>query len=204
LRDVARKAGLDRAHVIAVAAVLADRNGLASLTLTEVANELGIRPPSVYAHVDGLDGLHRELRALGAHTIARDLSDAAAGRSGRDAMRAFALAYREFAREHPGLYDATLRGADPSDDPELAVALAEPVGVIVTALGDLGITGDDALHTVRIWRSALHGFVDLERRGGFGLPLDLDATFERLVEVISDPKVTALVSAPARSRPARR
>jgi AcrR family transcriptional regulator len=200
---VARKAGLERAQVVATAAALADRDGLAALTLTQVAHELGIRPPSVYAHVDGLDGLHRALRTLGAHTIARELADAADGRAGRDALRAFAFAYRRFAREHPGLYEATLRGADPAEDPELAGALAEPVGVIVAALGDLGVTGDEALHAVRIWRSALHGFVDLERRGGFGLPLDLDATFARLVDAIGDlpaPVASTWAAPPAQPR----
>ena len=34
---------------------------------------------------------------------------------------------------------------------------------------DLGIEPDDAIHVVRALRSYLHGFVDLERRGGFGM-----------------------------------
>jgi hypothetical protein len=33
----------------------------------------------------------------------------------------------------------------------------------------------------RILRSALHGFVVLEIGGGFGIPRDINITFERLV-----------------------
>jgi hypothetical protein len=29
----------------------------------------------------------------------------------------------------------------------------------------------------------MHGFVDIERSGGFGLPLDLDESYKRLVTV---------------------
>ena len=47
------------------------------------------------------------------------------------------------------------------------------------------LEGDDAIHAVRIVRSALHGFVSLELNGGFGLPLDLDETFARLVDVLA-------------------
>ena len=47
-------------------------------------------------------------------------------------------------------------------------------------LGD----GDDALHATRVLRSALTGFVALEQNGGFGLPLALDETFERLIALL--------------------
>jgi hypothetical protein len=34
-------------------------------------------------------------------------------------------------------------------------------------------------------RSALHGFVTLEAVGGFGIPLDLDESFERMVAALA-------------------
>ena len=46
------------------------------------------------------------------------------------------------------------------------------------------LDGDDAIHAARIIRSALHGFVALQSAGGFGIPLDLDETFARLVAVL--------------------
>jgi len=38
---------------------------------------------------------------------------------------------------------------------------------------------------VRVVRSALHGFVALELNGGFGMSLDLDESFDRLVDVLA-------------------
>ena len=55
--------------------------------------------------------------------------------------------------------------------------------LIALLLGSLGLTGDAALHAIRGLRSLLHGFVSLEMGGGFGLPLDLDESFQQMVVV---------------------
>ena len=44
---------------------------------------------------------------------------------------------------------------------------------------------EELLHAVRVIRSGLHGFVSLEANGGFALPLDLDRSFERLIETLA-------------------
>jgi hypothetical protein len=49
-----------------------------------------------------------------------------------------------------------------------------------------GLTGEDAVHAVRVLRSAMHGFVSLELMGGFGLPLNLDESFRRLIQMFID------------------
>jgi hypothetical protein len=38
---------------------------------------------------------------------------------------------------------------------------------------------------VRAFRSAVHGFVALEAAGGFGIPVDVDTSFERLVATLA-------------------
>jgi hypothetical protein len=45
------------------------------------------------------------------------------------------------------------------------------------------LNGDDAIHAVRALRSLVHGFATLEVSGGFGIPLDLDESFHRLVDL---------------------
>ena len=63
-------------------------------------------------------------------------------------------------------------------------ASAAVVGVVLAVLRGYDLDGDDAIHAARIIRSALHGFVALQSAGGFGIPLDLDQTFERLVTAL--------------------
>ena len=177
------RAGLDAASVVDVAAQLADRDGLEQLTLARLAAELGVRAPSLYAHVGGLDDLRDRIGALGVVELTDALSAAAAGRAGREALHAVALAYRAYARERPGVYAAMQRAPEPGDG-ERDAAAARLVGVLTAVLRGYGLEGDDAIHAVRLIRSAMHGFVSLERAGGFALAPALDETYERLIEMV--------------------
>ena len=60
------RAGLNSAAVVEAAARLADSEGLAAVTLAHLAEQLGVRPPSLYAHVASLEDLRRRLAARGA------------------------------------------------------------------------------------------------------------------------------------------
>ena len=177
------RAGLDADAVVAAAARLADVGGLGALTLARLAADLGVRPPSLYAHVLSLEDLRRRLAVRGARELAVELQVAAAGRSGADALTAIAAAYRVYATSHPGTYEALQKPPDP-DDAEAVAASAAVVGVVLAVLRGYDLDGDDAIHAARIIRSALHGFVALQSAGGFGIPLDLDQTFERLVTAL--------------------
>jgi hypothetical protein len=48
----------------------------------------------------------------------------------------------------------------------------------------MDIGGPLTIHAVRALRSALHGFVTLERQGGFGLPTRIDDSWEFLVDLL--------------------
>jgi hypothetical protein len=112
------------------------------------------------------------------------LRGAAVGRSGEDALAATARAYRDYARAHPGRYAATVAAPAP-DDAEHRAAAAETVEVVLAVLRGWDLDGDDAVHAARTFRSAIHGFVVLEAAGGFGIPLDLDESFDRLVATLA-------------------
>ena len=107
----------------------------------------------------------------------------AGGQPGEAPLRALARAYRAYARAHPGRYAATLRAA-PAGDVEYAAAGDAIIGTAYGVLGARGLVGDDAIDATRAVRAALHGFVTLEAAGGFGLPRDVDRSFERLVEAL--------------------
>lgn len=174
------RAGLDSEAVVTAAAELADAERLESLTLARLANQLGVRPPSLYAHVESLADLRQRLGARGARELAATLQAAAAGRSGLDALHSIAEAYRAYARAHPGTY-AAAQHAPQNGQGEAGAAAAQLVEVVLAVLRGYGLGGDDAIHAARIVRSALHGFVTLEHDRGFAIPLALDESFARLV-----------------------
>src|SRR5579875_3074672 len=109
------RAGLDPDAVVRAAADLADAAG-GEVRLADLAAHLGVRTPSLYNHIAGQEGLRRELALLGLRELYARLARAAIGRAADDAILALAHAYRGFAREHPGLYAATLRAPAPGDD----------------------------------------------------------------------------------------
>lgn len=177
---MARGAGIDRARVVAVAAALADSQGLEALTLADVAAQLGVRLPSLYNHIDGIPGLRRELALLGARELGECLSRAAIGKAGDSAMIALAQAYRAFVLAHPGRYMASVRAPAP-DDQEYQRISAAIIQVVLAVLEPYQLDRDAAIHAVRGLRSIAHGFATLERSGGFGIALDPDESFMRLV-----------------------
>lgn len=181
-----RKARLDKATVVQAAADLVNREGVAALSLHRLASELGIQPPSLYNHVDGLPGLQRALAVMNAHALADCLSNAAIGKAGTAALYSLAQAYRDYIKAEPGLYMATLRssGTQPTVDPELEREEARALRVALVVVASLGLAGDDAIHAVRIVRSVVHGFATLEIAGGFGMPLDCDESFQRLLDLL--------------------
>ena len=179
------RAGLDPERVVDAAAPIADAEGLDAVTLARVAGELGVRAPSLYNHVDGRGGLLRALALRGVRALTAALRDAAVGRAGADALAATARAYRAYAHAHPGLYAATVTAPAP-DDPEHQAAAGETVEVVYAVLRAWDLDGDEAVHAARAFRSSVHGFVALEAAGGFGIPVDLDESFDRLVAILAE------------------
>jgi AcrR family transcriptional regulator len=183
-----RKTRLDRAAVVAAAASLIQAEGLGALSINRLARELGIQPPSLYNHIDGLPGLYRELALLNARQMGDQLANAAIGKSGPAALEAVAQAYRDYIKTNPALYQAGLRPMNTGirADAELEMAEDRIVQVALAVVASFGLHGDDALHAVRGLRSLVHGFATLEVAGGFGLPLEIDESFRRLVVVFTD------------------
>ncbi len=175
--------GLDAGRVLAAAARIADAEGLEAVTVARVAAEVDVRGPSLYNNVAGREGMVRGIALQAVRELTAELRAAALGRSGPDAVAAAAAAYRAFARAHPGRYDAMQRAPARGDD-ELQAAAGEAVDVLAGILRAWRLEGEDAIHAVRTLRSALHGFVDLERSGGFGLPASFDVSYDRLVRTL--------------------
>jgi AcrR family transcriptional regulator len=181
---MATQVGLDHAAVITAAAELADRDGLAGLTLAALAADLGIRSQSLYAHVDGLDGLQRDLALHAVQLLGEELRAAALGRSGRAALEAIAETYLSFATRHPGLYAATIR--DARGDDELLAANFRAGEALGRILESFGLEGDDNVHAHRAIWSAIHGFITLQHAGAFSRAAPTDETYRRTIAMFAD------------------
>jgi AcrR family transcriptional regulator len=179
-----RKAGLTLDAVVDAAQTVADENGLDSLTLVAVADRLGIKPPSLYNHVGGLEGLRRELAIRGARRTAELIGSLRSGQGDEQAVRAIAQAYRRFALDHPGLYEATVEISSLIDDAEVWPEMQAAIEDLEAVLDDMGIPPPRRVGAIRSIRSTIHGFVTLERTGGFGLPEDSDESFVTVLDLL--------------------
>jgi AcrR family transcriptional regulator len=177
------EARVTRRRLVDVAVALLDEGGPQALTLAALAAALGVRSPSLYHHVAGLEGLRRELRVEGLERLGDALQRASSGRARRDALDAVARAYVAFGRAHPGLYALTLAGAV-EDDARVRDAAQRLLGTVLAVLRGYRLEADAALHATRYLRSTLHGFVALERSQGFAMPLAVDASLDRLVDAL--------------------
>lgn len=178
------RAGLTAAAVITAAAALADRDGFAAVTPAAVAREVGVRTPSLYAHVAGADALRSGVTALALDELADQVGDSVAGRSGSAALRSLADAYRAYARRHPGRYAATRRPI--GVDETAAVAAAQRHRALVQAMLDgYDLAEGEQAHAVRVVGATVHGFVTLEATGGFEhSEPSADLSWDRAVEAL--------------------
>lgn len=118
--------------------------------------------------------------------LTTELADSIEGLEATQALRAIAEQLRSFALRHPGLYDSFLPAPTPQQDPEVAAALAAPVTVVASVLAGMEVDPAAVIPLIRTLRASVHGFVDLELQGGFGLPDDIDESFSTTIDLVID------------------
>jgi len=170
-----------RTSIVEIALAIADTRGLAAVSLANVADVAGCKPPSLYNHVDGLDDLLDEISLVTTADFAGALRDSVVAKVGEDAVRSYAHAWRAYITEFPARYQATLRAVPHRNDEHRAVAagMTIPAGAV---LSTLGIPDERLADAGRALRSALHGFAHLELSQLIGP--DPAATFESVVDML--------------------
>jgi AcrR family transcriptional regulator len=178
------RAGLTGTEVVASAAALADEIGYPAVTMGLLADRLGVRPPSLYKHVDSLADLQHRVAALAMTELAEVIRDAVQGQAGLDALAALMSAVRAYVTAHPGRYTATI-GAEPTGpgDP-LHTAGVRVIASITAVLRGYGVSDADMDHALRTIRSTMHGFAMLEASRGFQWEADPDESFAWMIRFI--------------------
>ncbi|MFF3904648.1 TetR-like C-terminal domain-containing protein [Streptomyces sp. NPDC001848] len=177
------RAGLTVERVVAAAADLADEVGFENVTVSALARHFGVKDASLYSHVRNLRELRTRIALLAGGEMIDSIAAAAAGRAGKDALAAFAGAYREYAHRHPGRYAATQIRIDQAlvtDSP----ALRRTAEITYGMLRAYGLEEPDLTDAVRLLRSTFHGYCALEATGGFGAPRDVQASWDRAIEAL--------------------
>lgn len=178
--EAAQSGGKVADHVVAAAEAVVDRLGWDQLTMRALADELGVRPPSLYSHVRSLDALRAELQIRTLRLLGQQLQQAAMGRAGADGFRALAATHRAFAARYPSRYEGATRA--PHDRERFVAAGLDANQAVLAMVRSCGLEGEAALYVELAAFAAVHGFVSLELGGFFGTDVDIDRIFTTVVD----------------------
>ncbi|MER6026011.1 WHG domain-containing protein [Streptomyces sp. NPDC001851] len=177
------RAGLTTERLVRAGAELADEVGFDQVTVSAVARRFDVKVASLYSHLRNSRDLKTRIALLALEELADRAADALAGRSGKDALGAFADVYRDYAREHPGRYTAARHPLDP--ETAAASAGARHAQLTRAVLRGYDLAEPDQTHAVRLLGSVFHGYVSLEAAGGFSHSApDSQESWTRIVDAL--------------------
>jgi AcrR family transcriptional regulator len=183
-----------RAACLRAARELLEEDGSAALSLRAVARRAGVSATAPYRHYADRDALVSAVAAEGYRDLAQHLAEAHPAPSTPDELAAVAVAYVQFALEHPALFRAMFaEPCDPTSEERVAAtaAISEYVRSIVRATFP-GVDAD-ALSTT-VW-ALVHGLAFLHLDG------KLDSSTPEVVAAQVQSAVHALFNAsPAMAR----
>jgi AcrR family transcriptional regulator len=157
LRDMGRRARIDRSIILRASLDLADERGLAAVTMQAVADSLGVTPMALYRHIankaDLLDAVVESLLSEFALPDAR--------LPWRQRLAAVARAARDSARRHPEVFPLLLqRAANTPGARRVRDALC-------VALQDAGMPDEQVARAERLLSTFVMGFAVSEASGRF-------------------------------------
>lgn len=179
------RVGLDRNQIIETAITMANKEGIEQVTIAGLAKKLGVRSPSLYNHFSGLAEIRSHIAKIGLERLEQILMRSVIGKAKQDAIFSFCQSYLTFAKQNPGLYEATIQ---PLAYPEGVIHETgkRMVDLLLQLLAAYELEEKKALHLVRGLRSIVHGFASLDQSGGFQMDLDVEESMLFTVELLCD------------------
>ena len=158
-----------RAEVIKTASDMADRNGLHNVSLKAIAENLGIRTPSLYNHIGSLDELLREIAHSGMRTMNEKMIRAAIGKTGDSALKLVAVEYLNYMIEHPGVYEI-IQWANWNGTEETAAIYNEYISLLNAFIIPYNLEIESSREVLNMITGFIHGYTTLQLRYAFSNP----------------------------------
>ena len=176
-----RRTQLTRDRVMAAAIELADRDGIESISMRKLAQELSVEAMSLYTHVRNKNGLLAGM----ADTVISQIPVSADGTDWKASLRQLALAARSVMLRHPWAPRTVEAQAAPGP------AALQYVNTVLGILREGGFSIAQAHHALHILGSHLLGFTqaifddsgDLEPEAATALASALGASHPYVVEM---------------------
>ncbi len=178
--------GLSRAVIVEAAAQTVADTPFKQISVNELARTLGVKPASLYNYIVSAEDIRTEVGLYAAEKLIRETQAATAGKSSEEALMAFAMAYRAYERDHPGLYFYIIHLHD-GEDFRLRDAASRIIQPIIDIFADFGLDSSACCHWQRVYRSMMHGFIVQQRHGYFTTwQEDVDDSYRQGIQCIID------------------
>ncbi len=180
------KHGLTKEAVLDAAEELIEQYSVPYLTTGTLAKKLGIKPASLYNHIESTEQLRCELAVRAVRMLSDTLTSAIDGRTREEACFALADAYRAFVRRSPGLYHLILM-IPMTGNGVLTEILPSAIDPVIHALDGFSLTDGQKAEWQRILRAVMHGFSTQELWGFFSHgSADRGDTYRLAVQTVLD------------------
>lgn len=177
------KTKISKEMVIKEAAHMANKIGIENLSLKTLAAELGVKSPSLYNHVDGLDDLKQQLMFYGWKEVEDKIIQSVIGLTGYDAIRSICYTFHEYATENQGVFSAML-WYNQFENEQAREVVSKMFSVFFNITKSLNISQDNCIHLVRMFRGFLEGFALLENHNAFGNTQLIKDSFELSIDIL--------------------
>jgi AcrR family transcriptional regulator len=166
------------AEIASAARDLLEAEGIAALSMRNIAAQLGIRAASLYEHFSDKRAVENAIIASGLYDQGDYIATSLAASSG-EPIAAIATAFREYALAHPALYKLIMsRGLDRCA-PDVAAAELHAGAPIREQVGE------HREFSLSLWAFS-HGMVDLELSDRFPPGFDIDAVWASGIQALVD------------------
>lgn len=183
VEEAVMRTGLDTNVVICRAAQIANEVGIENITLKMLADDLGVKSPSLYNHIEGLEDLKNQLMIYGWKQMEQKIMQSVIGISGYDAIKAGCYSFYEYATENPGVFNAML-WYNKFQNSETIEATSGLFSILFKVTSSLNISDENCNHIIRTLRGFLEGFSLLVNNKAFGNPISIEESFELSLNVL--------------------
>lgn len=175
-----------RADVVIAGLALLEEEGPEAVSLSRVAERLGLRTPSLYNHVSGSDDLQQavvvETLELAAIAVLSAVDLSLAGTDPDRYLRQWALAWRSYALANANHVHYMMLSPLDWSKPPYSPTWTQMMTHVGSAIGQIGLSGPTQLHAARFLVASVQGFIRLELRGSMGGPLPHDESFAWMLD----------------------
>ena len=157
---------LNQDKIVEATIALAGEIGLENVSFPRLAEHFGIKAPSLYNHFKNMKEVRLATAIHLQKILNRELTQAMIGRTPLEALRAYAVTYRNFSERYAPVY-GLVNLIHQTDDPELIQLSIENITMVRRSLENFDLSAEEVLHMSRRYRSTLHGFTTLSQLGYF-------------------------------------